>query len=73
MDSSQPPEGSDVDDNVDGECYMDGSDFLGPGSATTKSTSPARYLKDLALIDSTYHKTFRSLWRHDCRQDIHGE
>ena len=42
---------------------MDGSDLLGPGSATTKSTTPARYVKDLALIDSKYHKAFRNLWR----------
>ena len=62
-DSSQPPEGSDFGNGVDGECYMDGSDLLGPGAATTKSTTPARYVKDLALIDSKYHKAFRNLWR----------
>ena len=41
---------------------MDGSDLLGPGSATTKSTTPARYVKDLAPIDSKDHKAFRNLW-----------
>ena len=63
MESSEPSEGSDVDDSVDGECSMDGSNLLKPGSVTTKSTSPARYLKDLTLIDSKYHKAFRNLWR----------
>ena len=42
---------------------MDGSDLLGPGSATTKSTTPARNVKDLALINSKYHKAFKNLWR----------
>ena len=63
VESSELPEGSDVDDNVDVECYVGASDLLGPGSATTKFTSPARYLTDLTLLDSRYHKAFRNLWR----------
>ena len=42
--SSAPPEGSDVDKKVDDECFMEGSDLLGPGSTTTKCISLYRCL-----------------------------
>ena len=57
-----PLEGSDVDGNKGGDCWVDVSDLFWPGSVSTKSISLTVHLKGVVLINFKCDRAFRNLW-----------